>query len=565
MGRILMRSGGGGTVELDQVTAAAHTVLVGSTFIDRNGETVQGTLRNLSAESDVTKGGETVFYGDRIDIDQTSDGRRCINIRFPQIGALTRAHTNFSVEASVLGNATPEKVLSGTTFTSENGLKLTGNVPVNGLAINNGAVYANGDYVALQQIPNGYYWSANGFFEVRVPRDKFAQICRTVFGIGSITNFSIAQVNSNTARATWANPGNGSMWSGVRLAFRKGRYPQNDGDGVEKVIDSNNVFVDVNLDTPPGNSSYKYFCRAWNYVLVNGGRWYGPSVTFEFEMNRLDGYWSTGEETVGEFVVPPGIRKIRVLCVGHGGKGGQVPKHLNTAIHNNDRINGGGGGGGGYFYSQYIDTYPGQRFQWGIGYDRTFFGPSINIIKGGDAPESTIFANNGIGRNGDRGGDGGSGGAPFVCNYGMSDFGNRRTKKYASTGGSNGSDSTTIETVTEVDEYGLHPQTEVNNLTDLAIRGHGQGTSTMGFNGVLYSGGGGCGANYNDNSSVYGGAGGGGRGGFDVFDNGANGVDGLGGGGGGQAHSTNLSIAKLHNPGNGGTGFIYVAWGNKMG
>ena len=344
------------------------------------------------------------------------------------------------------------------------------------------------------------------------------------FGIASIINFNLSMYAHRQVRLTWAKPDRG-LFSGIHFVFKYGSMPTNENDGF-MVYDS----ADVHYETARLEER-DLFVRAFNYVTVTDG--ISGSVTL-----------STG---AGTWTVPDGVRRIRYILVGHGGNGGGANWGTRST----------GGGGGGYFVSDYMDVTPGQGINWIIPSSQ-----NSNTSLGGAIARSgengTYFNVND--RNhiknvrGGNGGSGGGGGSPKKSNI------------YAvgGAGGSDGSDGQAVDS-----EKGP------------SLGGVGQHSSTRGFNGVLYSGGGAGGVMRSHPAN--GGAGGGGmavdarqllynkyRGPkYDVSR--GNGVNGLGGGGGGiesdyrdDYYLGGDGHLSLDNGGLGGTGCIYIAWGNLM-
>ena len=342
------------------------------------------------------------------------------------------------------------------------------------------------------------------------------------FGIASITNFSLSMYAHRQVRLTWAKPSTG-LFSGIHFVFKYGSMPTNENDGF-MVYDS----ADVHYETARLEER-ELFVRAYSYVTVTDGRWYDEGkLSAKITVTGISGSvtLSTG---AGTWIVPDGVRKIRYILVGHGGKGGDQ-----------DSVNASSGGGGGYFTTGYMDVTPGQAISWvipsKISYSNTYNSlpdvPSYHTVFGS---VSASYGRNGMWgdyKEDSPGGNGGSGGGGAFLNGAGT----------GAPGGSNGSD-------------GVHGQNTSRNYPNSYARGGvGQHTSTRGFNGVLYSGGGGGGR-------ADGGAGGGGNGWkyekSSLFQNGDAGTDGLGGGGGGGAYRNSSG-------GLGGTGCIYIAWGNLM-
>lgn len=377
---------------------------------------------------------------------------------------------------------------------------------------------------------------------VFMTKEFLKKVTLDLFGIASITNFSFAPRGHRQTMFTWAKPSGGAMWSGVRLiAWKKSdSKPRNPDDTSGKwVHDTADTYIVTPLfpDVP-------HYIKAVSYVSVNGGRWYqdfDSAPTLEFTPTQKSGA-ITLSEGAGTWTVPDNVYKIRYILVGGGGRGG-----------NSDGYYASGGGGGGYFTTGYMDVTPGQQIPWvvpsskAIGAEnnwdlsvprlykayiagRTVFG---DIFADSGKTAASVYQGAHDETNDYQGGHGGSGGGGGGSKY----------TGYTRNGGSNGSDGQ-------------------------GSGGIGQHSSTTGFNGVLYSGGG-AGGGIGGNNYCQGGAGGGGseypRDRIGDFVDGGNGVDGLGGGGGGcNGRSTHKWSNTEGNPGKGGTGCIYIAWGSAM-
>ena len=377
---------------------------------------------------------------------------------------------------------------------------------------------------------------------VFMTKEFLKKVTLDYFGIASITNFSFAPRGHRQTMFTWAKPSGGAMWSGVRLiAWKKSdSEPRNPDDTSGKwVHDTADTYIVTPLfpDVP-------HFIKAVSYVSVDGGRWYqdfDSAPTLEFTPTQKSGAitLSTG---AGTWTVPDNVYKIRYILVGGGGRGGYSDGYYAS-----------GGGGGGYFTTGYMDVTPGQQIPWVVPSSKVIGAENnwdLSVPKlyktyiAGRTVFGDIFADSGKTAatvnqgaydetNDYQGGHGGSGGGGGGSKY----------TGYTRNGGSNGSDG----------------------------QGHGgigQHSSTTGFNGVLYSGGG-AGGGIGGNNYCQGGAGGGGseypRDRIGDFVDGGNGVDGLGGGGGGcHGRSTHKWNNTEGNPGKGGTGCIYIAWGSAM-
>lgn len=437
---------------------------------------------------------------------------------------------------------------------------------------------------ADDDLPESITSSGDGKNAVIVLEDKLLKkMALEAFGIASITNFSLSMYAHRQVRLTWAKPSQG-LWSGVRFIFKYGSMPADENDGF-MVYDS----ADVHYETPKLEERELYV-RAYSYVTVKDGRWYDDgAVSAQIAVTGISGSvtLSTG---AGVWTVPEGVRRIRYILVGHGGAGTQFTGNIGT----------GGGGGGGYFTTGYMDVTPGQQLPWIVPSEQG----SATVLNGNKAESgkmSKLLYHPSSWKDGKpqytaspyyesyaSGGDGGSGGGGGYIKYANYYYG------IGGCGGENGSNGKGAVSAIE----------ETPALLALVVGGKGQGTSTQGFNGVLYCGGGGGmttgraldygfsekqhpsapdimeptfeGGAYHYRKSGHGGDGGGGSS-ETVISRGLpiNGTDGLGGGGGGSKEypykGTDAFGRRVGNvprgpsvAGKGGTGCIYIAWGNLM-
>jgi len=143
MGRIWMPGGGGGA-DLDVVTAVAADVLSPKVIVGPDGEPITGTMPdNTTLTSNGTVPGISSSYPNTPSrtadnyspqINTNTDGVKRISMCPPKGYYQGNAGSYISRPASDLGNAATNQVLSGTTFTSENGLKVTGTIPIKSAA-----------------------------------------------------------------------------------------------------------------------------------------------------------------------------------------------------------------------------------------------------------------------------------------------------------------------------------------------------------------------------------------------------------------------------------------------
>ena len=417
---------------------------------------------------------------------------------------------------------------------------------------------------------------------VFMTKDFLKKVTLDLFGIASITNFSLTMYAHRQVRLTWAKPSEG-LWSGVHFVFKYGSMPTSETDGFMQ-IDSADVYY-----TTDRLQETDLYVRAYNYVTVKDGRWYDEgAVSSHIRVTGINGA-VTLSAGAGVWTVPDGVRRIRYILVGHGGAGTQFNGSVGT----------GGGGGGGYFTTDYMDVTPGQQLPWVVPSEQG----SATVLNGSKAESGKmskkLYSPSSLGREAEynyseryetyaSGGDGGSGGGGGYILHDNYYYG------IGGCGGENGSNG-----------KGAVSATYDNPATlPLVSGGKGQGTSTRGFNGVLYSGGGGGAVSarasvgfpkkespsapdimeptledgyYFYRQAGRGGEGGGGNAEIWLINHKLplDGTNGLGGGGGGSRvypyeETRGWGGRRVVAPrgpsvaGKGGTGCIYIAWGGLM-
>ena len=123
-----------------------------------------------------------------------------------------------------------------------------------------------GSYKKSKSNPRADYGDGKNA-EVTISVGLLRKMVLKVFGIASISNFSITPLDHRKLRITWARP-NGGLWNGVRLVFKQGSLPTSIEDGF-LLKDSADVYLDTEA-MPDG----MLFVRAFNYLTVSNGRWY---------------------------------------------------------------------------------------------------------------------------------------------------------------------------------------------------------------------------------------------------------------------------------------------------
>ncbi|MDO5764128.1 MAG: hypothetical protein Q4P84_00300 [Elusimicrobiales bacterium] len=517
----------GGTVSANlssYLTATAAHVLAGKTAITSDSEngSITGTMTDRTVV-DSTIGGLNSTYpnvavhkGSNIGMRTTTvSGESLIALKVP--AGYYNGDTYVGTLASDFGNATAAKVLSGNTFTSTAGVKVSGTLAVS-----------------------------------------------------SVVSFSASAYSTSGILCTWKWPAKGP-YSGVIICAKTGSYPTSVSDnqkykGTGSGYTAGSTATKIITGLTAGTT---YYIRIWVYLNVTA-----PSATTMYSGYKeatatTSSHGSTTITASGTWTVPTGIRSIDIFCVGGGGGGGgaYVTRTGSSGSYTVDCRAGGGGGGGYVATKKNIAVTPGTSLTVTVGAggsagkylystNSTTTGGPVTGGTGGTTSVkngSTVLCSasggigGGSGTNATNGGNGGSGGGR----------GANSSSSSAGNGGSNGGNG--IGATTSGTTYGV-----------------GSGSTTRAWgdsSGTLYSGGGGGGNYYRkdkDGDWAYsggsdGGSGGGGYGGqvtntSDDTVNPSAGSSNTGGGGGGGYTSVIQSTGNGTNGAAGGSGVILIRW-----
>lgn len=501
-------SGGGGSVDLDVITAEAGDILAGKTGIDPEGEPLPGTMTdrtNMGKSPGISNSHPIVpvHIGTYPQVNVATNGKQYLAICPPHgfypggglayTGVL--ASEISSIPALTPANAVAAHILNGETAWV-NGNRITGAMTVN-----------------------------------------------------SLLSFSVAVVSGRRVTATWRNPNQaaGKPYSGVYIKYSTSGYPGTGGTQIYKGVGSNAASGGIStatFDLP--NLGTRYYLSIYPYVTTSAGELLGGVLNAQVTTGNTITNTYTSSTIVS---VPTGYTLADIFCVGGGGGGssGRGPAH--------DCYAGGGGGGGRTSTAKNIAVSAGQSLAIVVGAG----GSPVTSLNDGDGSPSSVTRSGSVlcSANGGNGGDytsnltvrgGGSGGS------GGGAGGERETRPSWREGGFGGSDGS---------DGG-------NNGANVGRGGgSGQGTTTRAFgesSGTLYAGGGGGGGGGQSSSSSTsipggaGGSGGGGKGGNGErrpAEDGANGSANTGGGaGGGGASSSDSSYAG--SGGTGGSGIVLI-------
>lgn len=332
----LINSIKGGTSS-EEVTATKANVLAGTTTItsDSNDEIVEGTMPNYSGTQQDT---DSVYI---------ANGNIYMSVKNQGYYA---GNSDLKAPASDFGNAAQANVLSGSTFTSSNGIKLAGamkNLTTSTTithASNNATPVILGDAAFMSTNTDGVlraevrYNSENGFIQPNslfgVPASAMAAaggltadkmpVGKSAFGINgtlacnSAINFSAAALSSTSIRISWTNPSKGP-WTGVFIQMSTSGYSGTSGGTRVYTGRGNSTsaggsnYVDITgLDA---GTTYYFTCTSYVSGLGNGSSYnvnaktkglmlynYGAkpdilvsltdSVTFESSYIQLTNSWS---------------------------------------------------------------------------------------------------------------------------------------------------------------------------------------------------------------------------------------------------------------------------------
>lgn len=310
MGRILTSPGGGGGTSSDELTATKAQVLEGYTAVtkDSDDEAASGTMQNLTSKATKTytsSNGTPVLDGYSLSLQTNSDGIKRIMVD-SQYGGYIGAWTQFGIGADKLGGASQANVLNGQTFTSSNGIKLSGTMPDNSTRTSNGSVpgissshsnvptregsnlQLNTDTNGVARIsigvPRGYYPDpgssyinrpASDFGTVAASNVRSGQTFTSTAGIKvtgtmsvqSAISFSAAAISYNTIRISWKNPAKGP-WQGVFIQMSTSGNPGTGGGSRAYTGRGNSSSANASnyVDITGLNANTKYYFTCTSYV-----------------------------------------------------------------------------------------------------------------------------------------------------------------------------------------------------------------------------------------------------------------------------------------------------------
>lgn len=559
MGKVLMRPGGGSS-DLDAITAKASDVLAGKAFVGSDGEIQSGSIPDFTTNKQGTAGGKTIQLFDNLEKDgdnlvlKVTDGMKTGYIKNTDV---------LGISGETAGNAVAKNVVVGNTFTSAAGVKLEGVLPNNSNSKKSDTIEVKQD-VVLVRIPSGAYFNGADGKDPSIELSKLtvAKMATDMFGLSVITNFRLAQLYSNRVSMTWR------LSPDERLSYDKSTFVDRNTKtrhglctGFKIDITASGQSKTAIVPYNPNTSIYDYTSdiipQGKVTVIITpfislglNDKLYGAMQQQSIVLNNINGSLSISAPEInkhansGTFTVPAGVRYMAYVIVGHGtgGSDGMLITHNNSR----DSYAGGGGGAGGKFKEGLIKVTPGENISYYL--PSWIYDQKLGTIVVGDNRIVLTVEN--------------AGSVPFPITN-RNDAVNTASAASGGSGGGAGSG----------DDYGVGGRGGSNGSNGensiMGSGGAGQGSTTRSkLTGVLYAGGGGGGGTYYNGPNtpfVYNGGDGGGGAGGDSQGSAMNGTAGLGaGGGGGGKYGANILNRGSRGAGSGGCGCIYLEWGDRV-
>ena len=567
MGKVLMRPGGGSS-DLDAITAKASDVLAGKAFVGPDGEIQSGTIPDFTTNKQGTAGGKTIQLFDNLEKDgsnlvlKVTDGMKTGYIKNTDV---------LGISGETAGNAVAKNVVVGNTFTSAAGVKLEGVLPNNSNSKKSDTIEVKQD-VVLIRIPSGAYFNSADGKDPSIELSKLtvAKMATDMFGLSVITNFRLAQLYSNRVSMTWR------LSPDERLSYDKSTFVDRNTKtrhglctGFKIDITAGGQSTTSIVPYNPNTSIYDYtsdIIPQGNVTVIItpfislglNSKLYGAMQQQSIVLNNINGTLNisgpptgTSRANSGSFTVPAGVRYMAYVMVGcgSGGSDGRLYTHNNSR----DSYNGGGGGAGGKFKEGLIKVTPGETISY-----------YLPVWIHDQKPGTIVVGDNRIVLTIENGGS-----VPFYYNENERNPEALNTPNAASggSGGGAGSQSNGGNALYPGGRGGSNGSN--GESSPVGSGGSGQGTTTRSkLTGVLYAGGGGGGGTYYNGPNVpfvYNGGDGGGGAGGDSQRSAMNGTAGLGaGGGGGGRYGANILNSGSRGAGSGGCGCIYLEWGDRV-
>lgn len=263
----------------DLGSAKQSNVLNGIRFTSSNGLNISGSMPDNSTRTSngAIPGISTSFpniptrEADSLQMNKDTSGKSRISMCPPKGYYPGDGSSYVNRPASDFGLASKADVLSGKTFTSTDGVCVSGTM-LNCGTNQYGGFGEGGDYYAINGLPEGYYCSSGNSWapEARCLKTtvrnylgvkaEYIRSGKSIAGISgtlsytSAINFSAAAISDEKIRISWNNPSKGP-WTGIFIQISTSGYPGT-GGGTRAYTGSG-----------WGNSSTS---GAWNYVDISG-------------------------------------------------------------------------------------------------------------------------------------------------------------------------------------------------------------------------------------------------------------------------------------------------------
>lgn len=319
-------------------TATASDLYTGKTMVV-NGQKITGAMKDLSKNTSIQYASDNsikVIAGDAVFKQKNTDDVDRICIRYNGENGFITGNTLFGIPSSNFGTVSTENVLKGQTFTSSNGIKLSGSMPNNSGLSTNGTVpgisssypnvptreasflQMNTDTKGTSRIsmcpPAGYYPDGGGSY-VNRPSSDFGTVAASnvrsgqtftstagikvigTLSVQSAISFSAAATSYNTIRISWKNPAKGP-WQGVFIQMSTSGNPGTGGGSRAYTGRGNSSSANasnyVDITGLSANTTYYFTCTSY---VDNLGWGYSYNVNAKTKA-------MTASDILGGYIVP---------------------------------------------------------------------------------------------------------------------------------------------------------------------------------------------------------------------------------------------------------------------
>ena len=260
---------GGGSEITDGTGATANDIANGKTAYVNNTK-IMGTLHEVSGGSSSTP---TILTNYSYNLIKYGDYVFTIYGSIPKDKIIRNGYVGMSIYKDAMGTATVDQVLSGTTFTSTNGLKLTGTIETK----SNNDISVNG---ATITVPSGYYANEmNKSVATVTQATPSISIDSSGLITASVTQ-SAGYVSAGTKEATKTIP------TETKTITENGTYTPSSGK----------YFSSVTVNTPVGYKSGDVV-KATSVSLTLGTSYMSARVTYGTSIVNTNGTLSLEDST----------------------------------------------------------------------------------------------------------------------------------------------------------------------------------------------------------------------------------------------------------------------------